>query len=268
MSIEREDAKISLNFTYSHEDEDRDTEIKIMVQFGQTEEFGDTISCSSDGEEWFSFPAEFFKEVSDFLVEKGVFMPTSPSLDAAERKVSIINRSTTAAITPPSIERKAAIPVPPNAITAQPVTTSPATATIMSDEDLRSIDETEPVGSLTSDPASNQTSVIVPVAVQAARPSAARPSSPIKTAHRIDPNEQQVQQNKVGIVITPETAKSMPIPNRPVKRSLPDVKEESPYRRPIPRGHSSSNEGSLLPDDFDPATDGNEGHMLPDDFDE
>lgn len=71
MSINADKKKVSVDFDYSQENDDGSSDFNISVRLHYTDEYGQTLSFSTDGEEYVGLPVKFFAEVVDFLREEG-----------------------------------------------------------------------------------------------------------------------------------------------------------------------------------------------------
>jgi len=66
--IKSDNVKETVDFGY----ESTDRSVSYNVRFHITNELGKTISLSEDGNEYVSFPAEMFIEISNFIIKRGL----------------------------------------------------------------------------------------------------------------------------------------------------------------------------------------------------
>jgi hypothetical protein len=72
MAIQSDKAHVTIDFVWAKDDNDG-PEGQYSIRHHYTEEFGQTISVSTDGgDNYFAFPAAMFSEVVDFLRERSV----------------------------------------------------------------------------------------------------------------------------------------------------------------------------------------------------
>jgi len=71
MSIHADKKKVSVDFDYGQEKEDGHIGFNISVRLHYTDEYGKTLSFSTDGVEYIGLPVKFFSEVVDFLRKEG-----------------------------------------------------------------------------------------------------------------------------------------------------------------------------------------------------
>lgn len=73
MPINSNKAKTTIDFEYYEKKPEKGKEdISIKVKYHNTTKFGPTISLSTDGEKYVSFPSRMFPEIVNFLSEFGV----------------------------------------------------------------------------------------------------------------------------------------------------------------------------------------------------
>lgn len=84
MGIQTNKAKVTIDFIWSGKIDDADVE--YQVKYHHTEDFGPTISISTDGgDDYYGFPADMFSEVVDFLRgEKMLKSSSVPDKEAVE----------------------------------------------------------------------------------------------------------------------------------------------------------------------------------------
>jgi hypothetical protein len=85
MTIKSDNAKVTVDFGY----ESSDGQVSYKVRFHDTQELGDTISLSEDGDEYTSFPAEMFIEVSNFIMKRGLVKKSEVVKEQVEKTIKI-----------------------------------------------------------------------------------------------------------------------------------------------------------------------------------